>query len=524
MKLLAAFYSVILIFWGSHQVTAQESLSDLLSNSSCTVPCLLGIQPVVTTRSQLEAILLENNLSYEVVHIASLKMDIYTFVYQHPLLFEDVGVYIGPGDFVEEVNFLTQNLTVQDVLNTYGAPTRVGTVGSYILIYPDLGLVFFASNDNGDNIGLIKMNSVAGIKRLYLTDYVSELTNCPDEPANLCQIATATPTAVTNISEDVSIEGNLSSLDLNNDSNSVSATINDIALNSSGEWIAQAFDDGLIQVQDLASGLSVFEFHSDSAFATKVVWHPQDEHILAASIERDVYVWNVETQDLLGVYRVGGDNREVITEAGSVVDVVTSIAWSPDGTKLAAVSEIDILHVWNVENGVSIHEITLRNAHALAWVNTMILGVTLQFQMELVDVTNGNHYRFAPTRALGNFPSSIDIYNDKILIGTFANEVSVWDLSTGELIHYLYFYEEDPQNHQINPTDAINDVLWSPDARYFASAGEDGIVRIWETEPLRLITTIQTDHALNALAWNPDGSALFYAGDGYHILPMPEAE
>ena len=64
----------------------------------------------------------------------------------------------------------------------------------------------------------------------------------------------------------------------------------------------------------------------------------------------------------------------------------------------------------------------------------------------------------------------------------------------------------------------INDIAWSPDSQYLATAGVDGILNIWDipnnlgkskVEPFQILTT---GFEITTIVWSPDGTHLA-AGD-----------
>jgi len=102
--------------------------------------------------------------------------------------------------------------------------------------------------------------------------------------------------------------------------------------------------------------------------------------------------------------------------------------------------------------------------------------------------------------------------------GVLDKTVQVWEATTGN--HVL--------TYRLHPA-AVNTVAWSPDGQYIASAGQDGIVQVWPPQaiqagqedeigshPAPLSIVRYAGHggaAVNNLAWSPDGAYIASAGE-----------
>jgi WD40 repeat protein len=56
--------------------------------------------------------------------------------------------------------------------------------------------------------------------------------------------------------------------------------------------------------------------------------------------------------------------------------------------------------------------------------------------------------------------------------------------------------------------------MFSPDARFFATAGRDSVVRLWDTETVEEIAQFKGHSGfVNSIAFSPDGKTLLSASD-----------
>ncbi len=64
------------------------------------------------------------------------------------------------------------------------------------------------------------------------------------------------------------------------------------------------------------------------------------------------------------------------------------------------------------------------------------------------------------------------------------------------------------------PRGEVHDVAFSPDGRWLAGAGDDGVVRLWEPKTGNFVRAfVGHDEPVRDLAWSPDGKILASAGD-----------
>jgi hypothetical protein len=111
---------------------------------------------------------------------------------------------------------------------------------------------------------------------------------------------------------------------------------------------------------------------------------------------------------------------------------VVSVAWSPDGKRIASVSDDTIVQVWDAITGN--HAYTYRGHHSLAV----------------------NDVEWSPD-------------SRRIALGNQDTTVEVWDATDGS---HIYTY----RGH----TDQVNTVAWSPDGTRIASGSSDTTVQVWE--------------------------------------------
>jgi WD40 repeat protein len=153
---------------------------------------------------------------------------------------------------------------------------------------------------------------------------------------------------------------------------------------------------------------------------------------------------------------------------------VTSVAWSPDGTRIASAGFDRTVQIWNAVGGNSISPM---GSHLLT-------------------------YRGHTDRVLyvAWSPDS-----KRIASASVDRTVQVWDAATGKTIF----------THAGHTTFAVNAIAWSPDGKLLASASNDKTIQIWDlTTNSRIYTYREHTAEVTTLAWSPDGKHIASAGNG----------
>ncbi|NWF70123.1 MAG: TIR domain-containing protein [Chloroflexi bacterium] len=138
---------------------------------------------------------------------------------------------------------------------------------------------------------------------------------------------------------------------------------------------------------------------------------------------------------------------------------VASLAWSPDGTRLASASSDCTVRVWDAITFAPIA--TLTGHRAEIWSTSWSPDGT----------------RLASASA------------DKTL--------RIWNMQTYQPLQVL-------QEH----SDQVWDVQWSPDGTQFASASMDNTLRIWDASTYTMLARLSTSARWMRLFWAPDGTRL----------------
>ncbi len=198
-----------------------------------------------------------------------------------------------------------------------------------------------------------------------------------------------------------------------------------------------------------------------------LAWSPDGARLAIVSYP-SISVWETKPQEL----------QPLVTDAQ-----VSTVAWSPDSSKIASVQggEDESLLIWDSSTGSLINKITYPQpykayAYNLSW-----------------------------------SPDGKRIASDST-----ALDVLIWN-PTGKEVYALKGFE----------TGRVGETAWSPDSSHVAAAGGDGTIRIWDLATAVNVLTIQgggpidwhpTDNKLAGSGGNGDVAYIWDAGTGRELM------
>jgi WD40 repeat protein/serine/threonine protein kinase/tetratricopeptide (TPR) repeat protein len=220
-----------------------------------------------------------------------------------------------------------------------------------------------------------------------------------------------------------------------------------------------------------------------------VAWSPDGRRLASASDDQTVKVWEVAT------------GKEILTLRGHT-DRVESVAWSPDGTRLASASWDATVKVWEATTGKD--TLTLRGhtnqVWSVAWSpdGTRLASASQDRTVKVWEAASGKET--LTLRGHTNDVLSVAWGPDgtRLASGSWDGTAKVWDTATGRKTLTL-------RGH----TKEVWSVAWSPDGTRLASASADTTVKVWNAATGKDTLTLRghTNRVL-PVAWSPDGTRL----------------
>lgn len=228
-----------------------------------------------------------------------------------------------------------------------------------------------------------------------------------------------------------------------------------VAFAEDGSLVAGGASDGTVRVWDAATGEQWARLAGHGADVTRLAFQTGGRHLVSSGRDGSTRVWDVSA----------GGSREWFTQATAEL-IYSGVAYSPDGSLLAAPAEPSGVLVWDARTGEEVAR--------------LVAGTPKRSTIA-----------FSPDGSL--LASGSDM----------ARSVAVWEVSSGDLRYTL--------GHE---TDFVRGVAFSPDGELVATAGHDGSSRLWDVETGDLLAVLERDaDNLVAVAFDATGDRLATAGD-----------
>jgi len=241
-----------------------------------------------------------------------------------------------------------------------------------------------------------------------------------------------------------------------------------------------------------AGGKAALMFEGHSAAVTSVAFSPDGKRLATGSEDKTAIVWDLES--IKAPFSLEGHSN-----------VVTSIAFSPDGKRLATGSDDKTAKIWDLESGKAV--LTLEE-HL-----SSVLSVAFSPDGKRLATASGDETakiwdletgKAVLTLEGGSTVLSVAFSPDgkRLAMGVMSmydQSDKIWDSESGETVLTLY------------GSSNTRSVAFSPDGKRLATAGGlwDPTARIWDLETGKSVLTLEGhSDGVISVAFSPDGKRL----------------
>ncbi len=259
-----------------------------------------------------------------------------------------------------------------------------------------------------------------------------------------------------------------------------------------------------------AIGTTLCTYDIHSSYVVAVAWEPGDNRIASAGGDGTVRVWEAVTGHTLLTYR----GHPPVFKSFNMAPTIYTIAWSPEGLRLASAGVGTDIHVWDVATGQDIvtytgHSGLLPDVWALAWspdgkrIASACSAMSTDKTIHIWNATTGgkilhydSHYGVLPNFSVSSLAWSPQ--GDRIASTCGDKTIRLWDATTGKRIAAFQ-----------TSSDWVYMIAWSPDGRCLALANGNATAEILDASTGRMLLTYRGHHqGVRDIAWSPDGSRL----------------
>ncbi len=286
-----------------------------------------------------------------------------------------------------------------------------------------------------------------------------------------------------------------------------------IALSPSGKQVAAGDSVGHIQIWDCATGKKLSSMELPLGPVGTLAWSPDGNRLAAAGADELVSLLDIQS------------GQRAVLEGHQ--GLVRAVAFSRDGKTLASVGQDGLIHLWDAQNQTALTTIQASNAPLFAVTfsrdGLLLAAAGEDRALHLFDAKSHK-----PRKKIEGSPDvvlALDFSPHSSIIAAAGRDQAIrsFRVSNGKLRSVW-------NGHGAR----IHTIAFAPGGEILASASADGTIRLWDVRTGREVVRLERSPEPHALAFSSDGKLLASAGerpavqlvelDDEHALLSPAAE
>jgi WD40 repeat protein len=210
-----------------------------------------------------------------------------------------------------------------------------------------------------------------------------------------------------------------------------------VAFSPDGKTIAGAGEDAVIIIWDISSGNIIHTLKGHRLNVWAVKFSPDGAKLASGSFDNNIHIWDPASGKLVRI--ISGHSEGVI-----------DLSFSHSGQRLASTSDDKTIKLWNINDGSLLKTLQV-DEHVQA----------VAFSPDDKRMMTGGRDKDMVGEFIQNFTGDSQRYK-----GVSAR---LWDIESGKVIQTFTTHSND-----------VNDVAYSNDGKWIATASEDKTVELWE--------------------------------------------
>ena len=285
-----------------------------------------------------------------------------------------------------------------------------------------------------------------------------------------------------------------------------------LAFSPDGQMIAVC-GRHLVQLFDVKTGERRRSFAGHTDIVTCIAWSPDGRLLASGSEDRTIRLWTVDSGELVRVVQ-----EEFKWYSGKILSMLTHLVFYPDGKTLASSEGSAFVRLWDVETGHWKQRLSIRHLKACNHMDISrdgksfaiagtpnVAGEVAQVSLYQVDFGLCRKHFLAHHGTTSATGVSFSHDGRRIVTCGQDNTSRIWNVESGAQLHKL--------NGPSKSKGVVAAAFIPNGTRVVSMTGEETI-QVWNADDSKLISTVDgTDGGARGFALSPDGRTLATCGE-----------